>query len=259
MPNIIKQIVSGFGDRQTIKMVVRDNERGKQGEQGDPGQAATVTAGNAYIIPENQNPSVINSGTSSDAVFDFYIPKGAKGDPGQDGAVHYTAGNGIEINANNVISATGTTSAAWGSIVGTLANQTDLSQALADKQGKLTAGSNITLSGDTISATDTTYNNFTGTDGVDAGTAGLVPAPAATDANKYLKSDGAWGTISIPTVGDATITIKNNSEVIDSFTVNASADKDIDIAAPVITMTSTDPGEGVPLAANHFIAVYDAS
>lgn len=29
--------------------------------------------------------------------------------------------------------------------------------------------------------------------------------------------------------------------------------------APVITMTSTDPGEGVALAANNFIAVYDAS
>lgn len=28
---------------------------------------------------------------------------------------------------------------------------------------------------------------------------------------------------------------------------------------PVITMTDTDPGEGVPLAANNFIAVYDAS
>jgi hypothetical protein len=26
---------------------------------------------------------------------------------------------------------------------------------------------------------------------------------------------------------------------------------------PVITMTDTDPGEGVPLAANHFIAVYE--
>lgn len=28
---------------------------------------------------------------------------------------------------------------------------------------------------------------------------------------------------------------------------------------PVITMTTTDPGEGVDLEANHFIAVYEAS
>lgn len=35
---------------------------------------------------------------------------------------------------------------------------------------------------------------FTGTDGVNAGTAGLVPAPATTDAGKFLKADGTWDT-----------------------------------------------------------------
>lgn len=61
--------------------------------------------------------------------------------------------------------------------------------------GTYTAGSNITISGGTISATDTTYSNFTGTDGVDAGTAGLVPAPAITDVGKYLKADGTWDSV----------------------------------------------------------------
>lgn len=46
----------------------------------------------------------------------------------------------------------------------------------------------------TIALTDTTYSDFTGTDGSSAGTAGLVPAPAATDAGKFLKSDGTWDT-----------------------------------------------------------------
>lgn len=68
-------------------------------------------------------------------------------------------------------------------------------------QPKLTAGTNINISGTTISATDTTYSNFTGTDGVDAGTAGLVPAPATTDAGKYLKADGTWDSIVIPQSG----------------------------------------------------------
>lgn len=48
----------------------------------------------------------------------------------------------------------------------------------------------------TIALTDTTYSNFTGTDGTAAGTAGLVPAPAVGDTNKYLKSDGTWSTVS---------------------------------------------------------------
>lgn len=68
------------------------------------------------------------------------------------------------------------------------------------KQDALTAGANITIeedsgTGDTvISATDTTYSDFVGTDGVSAGTAGLVPAPATTDAGKFLKADGTWDT-----------------------------------------------------------------
>ena len=35
---------------------------------------------------------------------------------------------------------------------------------------------------------------FTGTDGTTAGTIGYVPAPATTDQDKVLKSDGSWGT-----------------------------------------------------------------
>lgn len=37
-------------------------------------------------------------------------------------------------------------------------------------------------------------NNFSGTNGSTAGKQGLVPAPATSDANKYLKSDGTWAT-----------------------------------------------------------------
>lgn len=46
----------------------------------------------------------------------------------------------------------------------------------------------------TIEVLDTTYSNFTGTDGTAAGAAGLVPAPATTDAGKFLKADGTWDT-----------------------------------------------------------------
>lgn len=93
---------------------------------------------------------------------------------------------------------------------------------LLGKQDVLTAGSNISISGGTISATDTTYtagsnitidanneisatdttySDFTGTDGTTAGASGLVPAPATTDAGKYLKADGTWETITIPQSG----------------------------------------------------------
>lgn len=40
------------------------------------------------------------------------------------------------------------------------------------------------------------YTDFVGTSGGMAGAAGLVPAPQATDADKFLKSDGTWATVS---------------------------------------------------------------
>jgi len=46
-----------------------------------------------------------------------------------------------------------------------------------------------------ISAANTTYSTFVGTDGSASGSVGLVPAPATTDTNKYLKSDGTWATV----------------------------------------------------------------
>lgn len=73
--------------------------------------------------------------------------------------------------------------------------ESSISSAIAGKQDTLTVGDNITIDANNeISATDTTYSNFTGTDGQTAGAAGLVPAPATTDADKFLKSDGTWDT-----------------------------------------------------------------
>ena len=59
-----------------------------------------------------------------------------------------------------------------------------------------TAGTNVQISAqNVISATDTTYSAFTGATSSVAGTSGLVPAPATTDVDKYLKGDGTWATV----------------------------------------------------------------
>lgn len=77
---------------------------------------------------------------------------------------------------------------------GTATTDTSYYYSKSTIQLELTAGNNITITGNTISATDTTYSNFTGTDGTSAGASGLVPAPATTDAGKFLKADGTWDT-----------------------------------------------------------------
>lgn len=53
---------------------------------------------------------------------------------------------------------------------------------------------NTTMTGDTNIPEVKTYSDFIGTDGTAAGAAGLVPAPATTDAGKFLKADGTWDT-----------------------------------------------------------------
>lgn len=50
---------------------------------------------------------------------------------------------------------------------------------------------------------------FTGTDGVTAGTSGLVPAPQSTDRDRYLKSDGTWGEVT--STGESIIEIEDTS------------------------------------------------
>ena len=58
------------------------NLKGGSGSGGS-GTAATITVGE---VTTGDEASVTNSGTSTNAVFDFVLPKGDKGDPGQDGA-----------------------------------------------------------------------------------------------------------------------------------------------------------------------------
>lgn len=241
MPNIIKQVVSDGSDSgtqsikmlvkgngqiindsdsgtQSIKMIVKDNERGPQGEQGEAGMAATINAGQVYIVPEGEQ-AVINTGTSSNATFDFYIPKGAKGDPGEDGAIHYTAGSGIEITSDNVINATGSAVATWGDIEGTLSDQTDLKNALDEKQHTLTAGTNITIEDNTISASGGTYTAGTGLN--------LTGNEFSVDTTTIAeKSD-------IPTVNNATLTIQNNGTSVATFTANSASDTTANIVSPV--------------------------
>lgn len=93
-----------------------------------------------------------------------------------------------------------------------------IDELLGAKQNTLTAGANITISDDTISAIDTTYSAFTGTDGQTAGTSGLVPAPATTDADKFLKSDGTWG---VAGGGGSTVVQTTGTSTTDVMSQNA--------------------------------------
>ena len=243
MANVIEQIVQpkNFGT-QTIEMTVRSNERGPQGPKGDTGEAAYVNAGSAYTIEYGKQPIVMNSGTPDNAVFDFYIPEG------KPGAIHYYAGPGINITADNRIEATGEMAVYWGDLVGSMNNQTDLKNALNAKQNNLTAGSNIQLNGSTISATDTTYNDFVGTNGSISGTSGLVPAPTTSDRYDVLKGDGTWDTIATQNIKNYAITgSKINPGAISTDKIVDSAVTSDKIAAEAITVSKLDRASVIDL------------
>ena len=82
---------------------------------------------------------------------------------------------------------------------------------------KLSGNGEQFLAGDGTFKVPQGSDDFTGTDGVDDGVHGLVPAPTAADANKFLNADGTWATppsaagvdiagstaVEAPTVNDA--------------------------------------------------------
>lgn len=231
-------------------------ETGEQGPQGEPGQRGE---------------------------------RGLQGKNGRDGAIQYTAGPGITITDDNVIRATSGKAAVWGAIAGNLNDQTDVTAALATKQPNLTAGANITIdennvisaqsksyeaganitiTGNVISATDTTYTDATTTasglmsaadktklNGIEAGAEVNIQSDwnqATATAKDYIKNKPT-----IPTVHNGTLTIQSNGTDVATFTADSSTDVTANVTSPIITMTTTDPGEGAALAANNFIAVYE--
>ena len=69
---------------------------------------------------------------------------------------------------------------------------------------------------------------FTGADGTNAGTSGLVPAPSATDNTKFLKGDGTWGT---PSGGGGSYTAGTGIDISNNV---------ISVASPTLTNTATN-------------------
>lgn len=57
-------------------------EAGPQGEKGADGKSATITIGTVTTVSPDTPASVTNTGTETDAVFDFEIPKGQDGSGG---------------------------------------------------------------------------------------------------------------------------------------------------------------------------------
>lgn len=56
-------------------------ERGLKGDKGEQGNSGTVTIQNVTTLSPNEEARVENVGTKKDAILNFYLPKGEKGEP----------------------------------------------------------------------------------------------------------------------------------------------------------------------------------
>ena len=67
------------------------------GPKGDDGSPATADAGVTTTLADGEDATVDNVGTVTDAVFDFGIPRGIKGDQGAPGGVAVDGGNAASV------------------------------------------------------------------------------------------------------------------------------------------------------------------
>lgn len=80
---------SGTSSAAVLNFTIPRGDKGDKGDTGatgSPGAAATISIGTTTTGQPGTNASVTNVGTSSAAVLNFTIPKGAKGDTGATGA-----------------------------------------------------------------------------------------------------------------------------------------------------------------------------
>lgn len=208
---------------------------GPQGQTGDTGPAGddagfgSVLA-TAQTLPAGSSATatVTASGpnTAKEFSFTFGIPRGADGSNAAWGNIQgdledqtdlqdaldakqdtLVSGTNIKTINNQSVVGSGNieiNSGVWGNITGTLSDQTDLANALAEKQPVIDASHKLSasyVSGLADVATTGAYSDLSGK----------------------------------PTIGEGTITIKKNGDTIDSFGVNQTADQNINITVPTKT------------------------
>ena len=116
-------------------------EPGPQGDPGTPGAAATITVGTTTTGEAGTEAAVTNSGTTSAAVLNFTIPKGAKGDKGDKGDTGDTGPAGTTTFAG--LTDQPTDNAALKTALDAKADQT----AVDAKVSSVTAGKGISITG----------------------------------------------------------------------------------------------------------------
>jgi len=96
-------VITGTSPSQTVNFTIPRGDVGPEGPAGPKGDAAaTVNVGTTLTGNAGTNASVTNSGTSSDVVLNFTIPRGATGATGPQGPEGPAGLDGASANINPV-------------------------------------------------------------------------------------------------------------------------------------------------------------
>ena len=193
-----------------------------KGAKGDTGNPATVAVGTVSTLPEGYNATVTNTGTASNAVFDFGIPKGDTGEAGgitdingYTGAV--TTGNGLSFNSGALSSYDFNLTNAGTVAMNTLTKPTGISSMSGTFRYALNSDKSIGKLYGYLSFTAGTISSNTPCD-IDTGVIVSVPASEYTIVTGQLgiAGDGSG------TGFGCQFTIKTNGHVHIAFTLTAS-------------------------------------
>jgi len=169
------------------------------GQTGQTGLAATIAAGTATSVASSTSPSVTNSGTSSAATFDFEIPSGVDGLPGDDGKTVLSGsgapGAGLGSNGDFYIDTTNediygpkTGGSTWGNATSLIGSTGPTGPGYSAGSYNSSTGA-VTLTGSGGSANVTT-GDLRGEDGEDAEITGATATGLAAGATPTVTAGG---------------------------------------------------------------------
>ena len=193
-----------------------------KGEKGDKGDAATITIGTTTTLPAGSSATVTNTGTSSAAVFNFGIPKGADGTGAGDMLkADYDPNSAVELA---------------GGIPDYVASQAyTLPTAASNVLGGVKVGTNLSIDASgVLSATDT--NTDTLHDLTDV----AISLPSDGQVLTYNNSTSKWTNQSIPTptVDADDVSYDNTSSGLVANDVQAAIDETVEDMENKHTVTS---------------------
>lgn len=255
---------TGTSSAAVLNFTIPRGDKGDKGDTGSAGAAATISVGTVTTGAEGSDATVTNSGTSSAAVFDFTIPRGAtgatgsKGDKGDQGdaatiSVGTTTTGAAGTNAS--VTNSGTTGAAVLNFTIPRGNKGDKGDkgdtgnpgdAATVTVGTVTTGapgtSATVVNSGTSSAAVLDFTIPRGDKGESGSGAGDMLA-ADYDPNGTVQNAGGivdYVDSQIPTVNNATLTIQQNGSNVQTFTANQGTNATANITVPTKTSDLTN-------------------